>query len=134
MKNVDAYKMEGFEEWLKAYILQLDENLRNDLFVSSGSCKRILSEYNIKDMKREGMSDNDVIDYVRLHKGWIVGAYDGAFLSIKDSTLFDKNFKLDTNTTYTENLKSLRFVVFMDQRYSKQKRNVRPVKRDIFRR
>ena len=45
MKNIDAYKTEGFEEWLKAYTLQLDDSLRNDIFVSSGACKNQLANY-----------------------------------------------------------------------------------------
>ena len=124
MKNIDAYKTEGFDEWLTAYTLNLDENLRNDIFVSSGGCKSHLKEYNVKGMKSEGMSDNDIIDYVRLHKGWIVGAYDGAFLSTRGPMLFDKDFKLDNNPTFLENLKALRFVLFMDQQYHKTK-NIR---------
>ena len=130
MKNIDAYKTEGFDEWLATYTLHLDENLRNDIFVSSGGCKKQLGEYNVKVMKYEGMSDNDIIDYVRLHKGWIVGAYDGAFLSTRGPMIFDKDFKLDSNPTYMENLKALRFVLFMDQQYRKT-RLIRTTKKDI---
>lgn len=121
MKNVDAYKTEGFEEWLKTYLLQLDDSLMNDLFVRSGGCKQHLVNYDVKSMKKEGMSDNDIIDYVRLHKGWSVGAYDGAFLSTRGPMLFDKDYHLDNNPTYVENLKALRFVLFMDQQFHKTK-------------
>ena len=121
MKNIEAYKTEGFEEWLKIYTLQLDDNLKNDIFVRSGGCKQQLVNYDVKTMKKEGMSDNDVIDYVRLHKGWLVGAYDGAFLSTRGPMIFDIDFKLDTNPSYIENLKALRFVVYMDQQYQRTK-------------
>jgi hypothetical protein len=56
-----------------------------------------------------------------LHKGWTVGVYDGAFLSTRGPMLFDKDFKLDNNPTFLENLKALRFVLFMDQQYHKTK-------------
>ena len=121
MKNFDAYKTEGFEEWLKDYDLRLDGNLRNDLFVLGGNYVSQLAEYDVKAMKKEGMSDNDVIDYIRLHQGWLVGIYEGAFLGATSPLLFDEEFRLLDNPTHVENLKALRFVVFMDQQYHKKK-------------
>lgn len=118
MKNEKAYQFKGFEEWLEAYKRDLPETLKKDAFVSGGACRNVLENFDTDAMLKEGMDTDDVIDYVRLHRNWLVGAYDGALFGYAD-ILLDGEFVLHDNPTYTENLKALRFYVFLDREYQK---------------
>lgn len=118
MTNEKAYKFNGFEEWLVAYKKDLPEILKKDVFVSSGACRNAMGQFNTVDMVKEGMDSDDVVDYIRLNRGWLVGAYDGALFGYAN-VLLDGEFVLLDNPTYTENLKALRFYVFLDQEYQK---------------
>jgi len=120
MTNEKAYEFDGFNEWLKNYKSELPKSLKNDIFVASGACKAAMTSFDVNAMKSEGMDSDDIIDYVRLNRGWLVGSYDGALFGYPE-ILLDGEFVLQDNPTYTENLKALRFYVFLDQEY--QKRN-----------
>ena len=122
MTNKEAYKFEGFEEWLRIYKSLLKDDLKSDVFVTSDTCKKFLKDFPINDLRNEGMDDNEILDYARLCRGWLVGAYDGALFGYNDM-LSGSGFRLLNNETHSDNLKALRFLVFLDLQYKDKHRS-----------
>ena len=117
MKNVDAYNIEGYSIWLEGYIAYLSDSLKNDTKVSLSTFKKNTYGLDYKEMKEEGLSEEEIMDYSRLYDRWAKGALDGAYLmGIEGHRIMNEEFNLIQNDTHRENLDALRFMCYLEEK------------------
>ena len=125
MKNVDAYQLEGYQEWLEEYKNNLENTFKLDNYSGLMMVKTLVKKFR-KELKTNDLSDDEIVDYARLSFNYENDRSWDFVFTIKDENnekIIDSDFIINENDNPRETLNALRFMLYLKEKHEKELNN-----------